>query len=69
MKKNGIIWPEHEISIRFASVPMRLINAYADVSLNFGMGFHQHPYFVYAITELSGESGHMRKLARGSVAS
>ena len=28
--------------------------------LNFGMGFHLHPYFVYASNEGSGEPAHMR---------
>ena len=49
--------------IRIAAAQMHLINANADIGLNFGMGFHLYPYFVYAITKISGESGHMRKLA------
>ena len=43
-------------------------NAYTDVSiggstLNFGSSLHLHPSFMYANSEGSGESAHMRGLA------
>ena len=49
-----------------AQVP--LINAHPDVfkearGLYFGLSLHLHPYFMYASSEGSGESAHMRRLA------
>ena len=31
-------------------------------SLNFSLSLHLHPYFVYANSEGSGESAHVRRL-------
>ena len=44
------------------------LNAHIDVSdrargLKFVPGLHLHPYFVYASSETSSESAHMRRLA------
>ena len=44
------------------------LNAHADISrevsnLNFGLGLHLHPYFVYATSQGSGQSLHMCRLA------
>ena len=36
--------------------------------LTFNLGLHLHPYFVYACSEGSGESAHLRRLAWGFVA-
>ena len=54
------------LSHNYAKMP--LIIAHADVSnkargLNFGQGLHLHPNLVYARSEGSGESAHMRRLA------
>ena len=43
------------------------LNAHIDVSdmargLKFDPGLHLYPYFVYASSETSGESAHMRRL-------
>ena len=45
-----------------------VINTHAGVSngarsLQFGLSLHLHPFFVYASSEDSGESAHMRRLA------
>ena len=51
-----------------ASVQMPLTNAHADVSseargLNFGLRLYPDPYLVYARSECSSLSAHMRRLA------
>ena len=52
-----------------AYAQMSPLNAHIDVSsrarsLNFDPGLHFHSYFVYASSETSGESAHMRRLVR-----
>ena len=47
---------------------MPLTNAHAEISskagdMNFVLSLHLQSYFVYAISEGSGESAHMRRLA------
>ena len=56
-----------------AYAQMPLINAYADISskvrcLNIFLSLQPHTYFVYASSESSGESAHMRRLARAFAA-
>ena len=63
----------HEISVLIAYAQTPPINARADVSsetrgLNFGLSLHLQPCFVYASREGSGESAHMRRLARSFTA-
>ena len=50
----------------YAQTP--LMNAHTDVfsgdrGLKFGLSLHLYPYFLYASSEGSGESAHMRRLA------
>ena len=56
-----------EILVSIAYAQMPLINALADISskarcLNFTLSLSLHSYFVYASSEGSDESGHMRRL-------
>ena len=60
--------PVHAISVHIEYVKMLLINTYADLSsearrLNFDLGFHLYPYYVYACSACSGEPAHMCRLA------
>ena len=61
--------PVHEILVDNAHAQTPPLNANAGVSsgikvLNCDLSLHLHPYFVYASSERSGESAHMRRLAR-----
>ena len=54
------------IMIFIAFGQMHLINENADSEvrdLYFGLSLHLHPYFVYASSQVSGKSAHMRRLA------
>ena len=60
--------PVNKILVLIAYVKMPLINVNGDISsiardLKFGLSIHLHPYFVYAISEGSGDSAHMRRIA------
>ena len=60
--------PAHEILVLIAYAQMSLINAHTDVSgeargQKFGLSLQLPPCFVYAISEDSRESAHMRRLA------
>ena len=56
-----------EVLVLIAYAQMPLINAHAEVSskardIHFVLSLHLQPYFVYAISEGSGESAHMCRL-------
>ena len=65
--------PAHAILVLIAYSQKSAINAHADVSngaigLYLGLRLHLHLFFVYAISEGSGESGHMCRLIRAFAA-
>ena len=65
--------PAQELLVLIASAQMPLINSHADISscdtgLTFGPSLCLYPYIVFASKEGSGESAHMRRLARAFVA-
>ena len=59
---------QHIILVLITNVQMPLINGHADVhreatGLNVGLIIHFSTYFVYASSECSCDSAHMRRLA------
>ena len=59
-------WSDFGTSIAYAL--NYTLSAHADISsgyaiLNYGFGLHLHPYFVYASSDGSGESAHLRRHA------
>ena len=56
-----------------ANASSTVVNGNGDVlsqsrGLHFGLSFHLHPYFVYASSDGTVESVHMRRLARAFAA-